>query len=507
MEAQMRVKASLLSFIAGITLLQSTVYAQVQPDIQHSSAKAVQYVSEKFMAKGATALDDWMIIGLALHEMDVENGSLGTKKIWNEELKKRLHALDARKTTDYARFILTLVAAGKDSSSFAGENLIEKLKKAQLLNGKFADSINGQGENLINAHVWSIIALHAAGEQIPRAKQAKSWLVGKQLTDGGFHFDAAAKQSGVDMTAMSLLAMRALGMNKDEAPVKKALAYLQKAQNSSGGYQEGGASNAESAATVISALIAWGDQPASWKQGKTSVVDSLLSFQKTDGSFAHTKGGFANQIATSQALLALSDLRRQQSYISVLREKAGTRKVLALQDFHSHYWAYQEMADLVKNGYLQGVTAHQMKPDQQVTRAQFAAMLLRAVGEEPNQKTQGLFHDVPASDWSSKVVEKAASLGLMQGSKKQFRPHQGITHEEMATISSRVAKRYGWKKVYAASFTPVNYKLVSPWAKVSVIDMQNRKLIGGTRATSFEPKATVTRAEAAVLIYRLLRIR
>lgn len=496
-----------LALLLVVNLIPQSVGAADKVSIQQASNKAVQYAQARYESKGVIAIDDWTIIGLALSGESIDAGRLGTKAEWKAEMSKRIQALDPRKTTDYARFILTVIAAGEDPTRLNNVNLIDRLKKAQLANGKFADSIDGQGQSLINAHVWSMIALYASGEQIPRAKQAKSWLLSKQLPDGGFQFYTEGKQSGVDMTAMTLIAFRALGMSKEEEPIKKAIAFLRNAQSTTGGYLEGGVASSESVANVISGLIAWNEDPQAWKKGTGNLVDHFLSFQKTDGSFTHTKAGTSNQIATAQALLTISDMKRESTYIHTLREAAGTRKLAKLQDLSASFWAYKEMSYLIKNGYLQGVTSTLIQPSTSVTRAQYAALLLRAIGEEPSSQAQGIFTDVSPKDWTAPVVEKASSLGLMQGSKGTFRPHQGITQEEMAVISARVAQRYGWKKSYTDSLSGVDYKHVSSWAKASVQDLQQRRLLGGTLTKQFIPKAAVTRADAAVMLFRLLATR
>lgn len=476
--------------------------------VSQASAKAVQSIEQKYKAKGTAAIDDWTLIALSLMGEDVQTQKWGGSIHWQKELRARLHTLDLRKTTDYARFATAIAASGEDPAQFGETNLIQRIKDVQLANGKFADSLDGNGQSLINAHVWSIIALYVSGEQIPRAKQAKAWLVSKQLPDGGFQFATDAKKGGVDMTAMTLLAFRALGMSKEEQPVKKALAFLRKEQKENGGYNEGGVANVESVANVISALIAWGEKPEAWKKSGGNTVDNLLSFQKPDGSFGHTKTGPANQIATAQAMLGLSDLKRGGTYLFSMREKSGNRKVNRLYDLEHSHWAYKEIAYLVKNGFMQGVSSSRMNPDAAVTRAQFASLLLRAIGEMPVAHPQGMFHDVSSNNWAAPYVEKAAALGLMQGSNRQFRPNQGITHEEMAVIASRLAAKYGWQKTYTAGqAVSVEMAKVSGWAQAGVKDLQKKKLLGTTASKSFIPKAGVTRAEAAALLYRLLMIR
>jgi len=500
-----------LTIFAAFLLFWGTVSSQThaasQAEINQAVDHTVQYLQQRYSDKGLSVIDDWSLIGIALSGQQIPSAKWGERAAWQADWKKRLNALDPRKTTDYARFILTLIAAGEDPALFSGRNLIDEIKKAQLTNGKFADQLSGQGQELINAHVWSIIALYAAGEQIPRAKQAKSWLISKQLPDGGYQYAIGAKTGGVDMTAMTLLAFRALGMKKEEAPVQKAIDFLRHSQDGNGGYKEGGVSNAESAANVIAALVAWGEPLDHWKKGGSSPADELLTFQHSNGGFRHTKNGMSNQIATAQAMLALSDLKRGTSYVTYLRELSGKRKTARLQDLSPSHWAYAEMNYLVKEGYMQGVTSTDIQPEARVTRAQFAAMLLRVVGEEAQGKGQGIFGDVGRKDWTAPIVEKAAALGLMQGSADQFRPHQGITQEEMAVIVSRVAKKMNWNRSFSGENTSVEWEQVSSWAKAGVKDLQARKLLGGTATKTFQPKAEVTRAQAAVILYRLLHTR
>ncbi|MGC5325046.1 S-layer homology domain-containing protein [Brevibacillus sp. SYSU BS000544] len=497
----------LLTFIVAVTQTSSPVFAVSANDVNQAVTKTVTYNHSQYSAKGLAALDDWALIGLALSGQQLDTAKWGGASSLRTELEKRAKQLDPRKTTDYARFVLTVIAAGFDPNNFAGMNFVQTIKKSQLANGKFADSTNGEGQTLINAHIWSIIALYSAGEQIPKAKLVKSWLVSKQLPDGGFNFMTGGKQSGVDMTAMGLLAYRSLGMTKNEQPVSKAIAFLKRSQGADGGYSEGGVSNVESDANVISALIAYQEDPLQWKKGTKGVVDHLFTFQKSDGSFSHTKAGLSNKIATAQALLGLSDLQRKNSYIHLLRQKAGVKKLASLQDLKQTYWAYKEISYLVQNGYLQGVTSTYMQPDTAVTRAQFAALLLRAIGEEPQAKAQGIFRDVAVTDWTAPIVEKASQLGLIQGSKGYFNPHKPITHEEMAVIVSRVSNKYGWTKTATGATPYVPYNQVSSWAITSVKDLHKRKFLGGTSSRNFYPKATVTRAEASVMLYRLLLAR
>ncbi len=234
--------------------------------------------------------------------------------------------LQAGDTNSYALLILALVAAGIDPSSFHDQNLVARLQQAQLPDGKFADNLAGSGEDMENAHIWSSLALTATGTQIPDREKALAWLIGMQHQDGSFAWDAAdTKTSDPDSTGMALMAMGALGATGSDPGVQKAIAFLRQAQLEDGGFQSWGAANSESCSAVIEGLLAVGIDPFGDQFSKTqgNPVTALLDFQRADGSFEHIKGGGTNEMATNQALMALSDLTAGRILPLRLAEKSG----------------------------------------------------------------------------------------------------------------------------------------------------------------------------------------
>lgn len=185
------------------------------------------------------------------------------------------------KSTDYQRTLLGAVAAGKNPDGYGGKYLLRDILASQTVTGKFADTIDGTGENLVNAHVWGIISLYAAGEEIPRAEQALQWLVNHQNNDGGFSIDSRLAFSDVDMTAMAIIAMACLGKDKSFPPVEKALAYLREQQNADGTFGAWGTASAESCAQVVQSLVILGIDPTGdeWTRGGGNPVTGLLSFR------------------------------------------------------------------------------------------------------------------------------------------------------------------------------------------------------------------------------------
>lgn len=265
---------------------------------------AADYLLQKEKDKGF--LSPWSYIALAAAERDL-------KATLVDQACEKMLAVATRtgEMNDYAVLVLTVLAAGKDPYNYEGRNLIREIQDAQLASGKFADNLISGGERLANAHFWAIIALKAAGADIPERDKALAWLVVQQHADGSFYWDAMDKStSDVDSTGMALMALGALGEKEDSSAVRKAVTYLQEVQKEDGGFFSWMGDNAESCCIVIQGLTAVGIDSIQGKFNKTkgNPLSALLRFQLPDGSFEHITGSGSNEMSTQQALLALSGI-------------------------------------------------------------------------------------------------------------------------------------------------------------------------------------------------------
>lgn len=234
-------------------------------------------------------------------------------------------------TTDYCVLVFALIVAGKNPYDYNGQNFVKKIQDAQLPNGKFADNIDGSGQGnngeqvLINAHVWAVLALYAAGADVPDGIKAKQWLIAQQHADGSFNWLTGEENPDVDSTGAALSALGALGEQRNSPAVQKAVAYLQNVQKEDGGFTSWGIVNPESCSAVIQGLMAVNIDPAGAEMSKQdgNPVAALLSFQLPNGSFAHAKDFGPDEIATQQALIALADIYSGKTLYNRLREKCA----------------------------------------------------------------------------------------------------------------------------------------------------------------------------------------
>ncbi|QGQ98096.1 hypothetical protein EHS13_26015 [Paenibacillus psychroresistens] len=169
-------------------------------------------------------------------------------------------------------------------------------------------------------------------------------------------------------------------------------------------------------------------------------------------------------------------------------------------------WAGRDIEIAAAKGILQGRTAGIYAPNDSVTRAEFAAMLVRAFNLEDSTAVS-TFSDVNDNDWFKSSVAAAAKAGLLNGrSSDLFAPNEKISRAEMAAIAARALKAVkGFKNVDSE-------KALAKFQDALSIPMSLRDevalaaslgIVVGTDH-QFSPLGLSTRAQAAVVISRLL---
>lgn len=230
-----------------------------------------------------------------------------------QELGAPAGALHLVKCTENSRLIIALSALGRDARSVGECDLTAPYEKFSW--------IEGQG---LNSVVFALIALDTVGYETKDTtirQQCISYILGRQLSDGGWNYQEDAATSDPDMTAMSLQALANYQeQEKVQAAVSAAVDRLSAMQNSDGSYTSYEAVNSESISQVIVACAALGIDPHTdsrfVKNGK-SAVDALLTFYNTEKrAFHHTmkdKDGNPTDVdgmATEQAAYAMTAYQR-----------------------------------------------------------------------------------------------------------------------------------------------------------------------------------------------------
>ena len=182
-----------------------------------------------------------------------------------------------------------------------------------------------------------------------------------------------------------------------------------------------------------------------------------------------------------------------------------TLKGVGFSDMAGSEWAQEAVDALSDKGVVAGVGSNMYAPTKEITREEMLTMLMRAYGVDVKDASTDKFADVKATDWFAPYVAKALELGVTSGiSDKEFGSGRKITRQEAAVMAARIAKYFG--KTFASdaeAFTDDSQ--IADWAKTAVYELKNAGVIGGIGDGSFAPNVTCTRAQAAVIIYQLIK--
>ncbi|WP_164821300.1 S-layer homology domain-containing protein [Paenibacillus koleovorans] len=170
-------------------------------------------------------------------------------------------------------------------------------------------------------------------------------------------------------------------------------------------------------------------------------------------------------------------------------------------------WAGRQVEVVAAKGIIEGRENGQFVPGAQVTRAEFAKMLVKALGVEDASAKES-FDDVNGSDWFSLYVASAVKIGLVNGrTDKEFAPNEPVTRAEMATMAARAlqyAKQYKDADSAAALKGFQDAGDIHATLKSGVALAASKGIIIGEDDGVFNPNGISTRAQAAVVLYRLI---
>ena len=168
-----------------------------------------------------------------------------------------------------------------------------------------------------------------------------------------------------------------------------------------------------------------------------------------------------------------------------------------------NHWAKDCIEELVEAGILKGVDEDSFEPDSKVNRAEFCTMIYRALGLE-NAGSGQMFGDVSSDKWYYESVQAVAEKGIINGDGRNFNPENQMTRQEMAkVIWASIADKVPTPSVDVASYSDAAE--VSDWAKGAINSLSFYKILEGSDG-QFRPNASMTRAEAAAVISRVLRL-
>ena len=541
--AQLR-KRSISLLLAAILMLSLCVPAMAvsEKDIKSAVTKSAEYMLGAVKTPQVGSIGgEWAVIGLARSGYAVPqeywDDYYATVEDYVESCKGVLHK---KKYTEYSRVTVALTALGADPTNVAGYNLLTAL-------GDFEKTI-WQG---INGPIWALIALDSGNYDMPVNTEAKTQatrqmyideILSRQNNDGGWNLTSKGgdSPSDPDITGMAL---QALAKYQEQSAVKaatdKALTCLSKMQDADGGFASWGTANSESIVQVIVGLCELGidiEDSRFVKNGNT-LLDNLMTYRNADGSFRHTSDGSgSNQMAAEQGFYGIvAVMRAMQGKNSLYRMSdcsirvsgnAGVDNTVGLPGKHadvnkvaitapgttfadiSAHKNQPAIEALASRGIITGYNETSFGPNDTMTRAQFATIVVRGLGL-PLMTTNN-FSDVKAGSWYASYVGAAYTYGIVNGrTANTFDPEGTITRQEAAAMVARAAKLCGMDtelETYEilnvlAQFS--DYVSIGEWARESMAFCYGEDILDQSDLNA-EPNRAILRCEIAQMLYNLL---
>jgi len=216
-----------------------------------------------------------------------------------------------------------------------------------------------------------------------------------------------------------------------------------------------------------------------------------------------TSGGGGGSIGGGGGFVSIgSSNQSNQQSTQKEEEKKETVKPSRFTDIIGH-WAEQDINEMFDEGIISGVTKTTFEPDRSITRAEFAALMTRALQLSAENK-DSVFADVPENAWFADEVKAAAMAGLIVGYDGQFRPDDTITREEMAVVVMKAYILLGHSPEDKSIDHFSDKDEISAWAVPYVEQAIGSELISGVTGETFMPKENATRAQVASILKRLL---
>lgn len=181
-------------------------------------------------------------------------------------------------------------------------------------------------------------------------------------------------------------------------------------------------------------------------------------------------------------------------------------------DVPTNHWAADQMDILSDKGVIVGYPDGTFKPDDNVTRAEFASMAIKALGQEHTNVAQPVnFTDITEDFWAYDAIQKALFFDLIScpASGEPFRPDDTVTREESTTVAVNaltteqisIAKA---KEVLAkyADINSIPDSFLIPAGKSEILGMLVVMPTDGK--ASLEPQRPATRAEVSAILYNMM---
>lgn len=180
-------------------------------------------------------------------------------------------------------------------------------------------------------------------------------------------------------------------------------------------------------------------------------------------------------------------------------------ELMSFADINEAKWAREAIESLVAKNVIKGYEDGDFKPNANITREEFVKIVVGAFGVEVLENAS-VFDDVANDSWAKNYIAAAKNAKIINGiSENIFGLGRNITREDMAVM---LVNAYEAKisAINDGTHTFADDAQIAEYAKSAVAKLYGAGVISGYEDGTFLPKNNATRAEAAQMVYKILKI-
>lgn len=176
----------------------------------------------------------------------------------------------------------------------------------------------------------------------------------------------------------------------------------------------------------------------------------------------------------------------------------------AFEDMNEAQWANDAVKELLNGGIVSGDESGRFNPNSNITRAEFIKMIVGAVQKDAESKEMK-FSDVGENDWFYPYILNAYGRGIVNGLPDgSFGSNLPISRQDIAVIIDNIMKESEKNADEKSAKSFADGEEIAGYARAAVENISAAAIINGYEDGSFRPENNATRAEAAMIVYKLL---
>ncbi|WP_375561131.1 S-layer homology domain-containing protein [Bernardetia sp. OM2101] len=214
-------------------------------------------------------------------------------------------------------------------------------------------------------------------------------------------------------------------------------------------------------------------------------------------------GGCSQDEILSEQISEVQTTNEQNS--NSKKSKAGQNssdQVMTIMPDVAGNWAETEINYMTSNGYMSGFPDGTFKPNNPVSRAEFATMIVSCLNPDPKPENSNISFSDIGTHWAKDNILKAAKAGFLSGYPDgTFMPDQKINKLQIViSIANGLAVSGGNVNNLSSFFT--DHADIATWARPSIANaLTNRLVLNYPTKTQFKPLQNATRSDATALMY------